>query len=83
MGFQRQSGCDHTPLEFLGTPALPVLIIGPLMVITFLWGWLWSKSQALTLHFYINFVETCNLWLNECLMEIAPIMFPKAKSNGL
>lgn len=36
MGFQWQSGCDCTPLEFLGTPALPVLIIGPSTVITFL-----------------------------------------------
>lgn len=25
--FQRHSGCDRTPLEFRGTPALPVLII--------------------------------------------------------
>lgn len=36
MGFQRQCGCDRTPLEFRGMPALPVLIIGPFTEITFL-----------------------------------------------
>lgn len=36
MSFQRLSGCDHTPLEFRGTPALPVLIIGPFTVIPLL-----------------------------------------------
>lgn len=35
MGFQRQSGCDRTPLEFRGMPALPLLIIGPFTEITF------------------------------------------------
>lgn len=35
MGFQRQSGCDRTPLEFCGMPALPLLIIGPFTEITF------------------------------------------------
>lgn len=29
MSFQRPPGCDRTPLEFRGTPALPVLIIAP------------------------------------------------------
>lgn len=47
MGFQRQSGCDRTPLEFRGTPALPVLIIGPFTEITFfLPEWLWSYSSG-------------------------------------
>lgn len=44
MGFQRQPGCDHTPLEFLGAPALPVLITGAFTVITFLHERWWSYS---------------------------------------
>lgn len=36
MSFQRLSGCDRTPLEFRGAPALPPLIIDPFTVIPLL-----------------------------------------------
>lgn len=50
MGFQRQSGCDRTPLEFRGMPALPLLIIGPFTEITFFSEWLWSYSSGYKFH---------------------------------
>ena len=40
--FQRQSGCDHTPLEFLGAPALPFPITDDYIFLYERW---WSYSD--------------------------------------